>query len=41
MERDFYGIFWIKPPELVNNEVLQVANAIDDIGTKSSPRPCS
>ena len=39
MEREFYGIFWIKPPGLANNKVLQVANAIDGAGTKSSPQP--
>ena len=39
MEREFYGVFWIKPPGLANNKVLQVANAIDGVGTKSSPRP--
>ena len=39
MERDYYGIFWIKPPGLANNKVLQAANAIDDVGTKSSPDP--
>lgn len=39
MERDYYGIFWIKPPGLANNKVLQVANAIDEVGTKSSPHP--
>jgi len=39
MEREFYGVFWIKPPGLAHNKVLLVANAIDDVGTKSNSQP--